>query len=955
MKRLWALLVWILATLLLLVACAPPAEAQVSFFGWRFEEMQPDIPNGGRANTITVHPANDDVMLVTTESGGLFRTTDRGATWTHVDGLPAYLTNAVAYVPDDPDVVILTTLEDFRTANGGGIWRSVDGGLHWMHVTPGPPQPPGVPDRLSAYEISIAPDTGKIHVGHNWGLSISSDQGLTWTHVDPFGSGDRRVFSVLAQPGGRIIAAGPAGVRRSPDGGATWLAATTGPGEIWDLHALGGSPFDPRTAYAVNGNTQLFFTMDAGDTWTRIPAAPGGGGGCGGITFVKAIGHTFGFPPFPPQNALRLWFGNRCGLSTLDATPVGFTPHFTYGGSWTNRAIDHSDTRDLAFTNAKEPLLLGTDGGLHHTADGGMHWTFTGGGRDGFNALQITEVKGQWINNIGRYDLYFGTQDNNLYASSDNGATWINPWCCEGFFIERTPRVDQAVDSKITFRACGGCDHFLADPLFTNVTLWPDPPAPGGTPKIVNRSFYVQGIEADGIFQKGMAQTPNLGMSWSQYAEIPEDRRDLSKLAIPGTFQPVLYQSIRTGWDAAGNFEVNTLARVVKRLLASGANVFYPAHNNFGGLGIKPTMWAWYQVFGVDSGNSTHVIAPDVVNQRMMETWDGGENWTEIPGLTSMVTSGGAFLFRRGIFPFASAVSFSPNDPNMVAVGTLNNGVFVSGDRGATWTKVPDSEGATDLTSIEWKTGNEAVISSYGRGLWRLTWGLVRPFPDVDSFCDDRCTIDPFPPFEDPPSFDEALLVFAGRIQGARFADGALRELFVSPGSSVVFFTDAGKVAEVTITESMKEVGWGDLEPPQPRDGQQLVGLGLSGWKPAAAMHTEGDLALYEPTKEEREQVDIPMSEESPTKGRPYIELSNTVSAGDALEIRARDFPANTDVEIVVDDRVMEKTRVPGDGVLVTSLPAPPEHGLHVLTIRDAQTRTILDGANFLVQHEDEF
>ena len=963
MKRTSARVFSILATLVLLLSSAPLAVAgSIGFFGWRFSEFQPDIPNGGRANTIAVHPTNSDIMLVASETGGLFRTTNGGARWTHIDGLPTYNTNAVAYVPADPNVVILTAGEDFRATNGGGIWRSTNGGINWTQVPP-PSPPTGVTDRLSAWEIAIAPDTGKIYVAHAYGVSMSTDRGVTWTHVRPITSGDRRVFSVVAQRGNRVIIGGPAGIRRSLDAGVTWSAPTTGPGGIADMHALGGSPTDPSTAYVVNGNTELFVTENSGNTWFRIMGAPTGGGGCGGIAFIKPIGFSIErLPPgSEPFRSLRLWFGNRCGLSTLNATPVPATPRFTYGGAWTNRNMDHGDTRDLAFDRFRAPLLLGTDGGLHNTADFGMNWTFVGGGRNGFNALQITEVKGQWITDISRHDLYFGTQDNSLFASGDNGATWINPVCCEGFFIEREHRVATSANSKITFVACAGCGDFMTDPLFTGFAGWPDATSPpAGNPKIISRNVYVQGVETGGAFTKGMARTTNLGGAWNQYANIAEDRRDLPKLAIPGAVRPVVYQSIRTGWNGAGGFEVNTLARVVKNAIGSGATVGYPTNTNFGGLGINPTMFAWYQVFGVDPGSTMHVIAPDVVNQKMMETWDGGNTWTEIAGLASMITDSGTFLFRRWIFPFASAVSFSPDDPNMVAIGTWQNGVFVSGDRGVTWQRVPNSQRATYITSIEWKSAGTAIVSSYGRGLWWMSWGLIRPFLDFETIC-LRCILDPFPPFEDPQiRIDESVLVFGGRIQGARLADGVLEQLFVSPGSSVVFFTDAKEPAEVKVTETEKEMGFGDAKAPRPSNpNAQLVGIGLSGGKAARGVYSEKPLVLYEPTEKDQ-QVDVQMREDSPTKGQPYIELNvskggtNSVGPGEPIEILARNLPRNMDIEIAIDDVTVEKTRVNDNGVLQMRVIAPRTFGLHSITIREAQSRRVIDGAMFLVKTVDE-
>src|SRR5690242_9112328 len=40
---------------------------------WTVSEFQPDVPNGGRANTISVHPTDNKQMIVASETGGLFR------------------------------------------------------------------------------------------------------------------------------------------------------------------------------------------------------------------------------------------------------------------------------------------------------------------------------------------------------------------------------------------------------------------------------------------------------------------------------------------------------------------------------------------------------------------------------------------------------------------------------------------------------------------------------------------------------------------------------------------------------------------------------------------------------------------------------------------------------------------------------------------------------------------
>lgn len=943
-------------------AIAPQsAQCQWVFFGWKLAEHQPNIPNGGRASTLTVNPLNNSHIIVATESGGLFRSTNGGVKWKHIDALQEFFTNAVAFLPHDTSIVIATAAEDLRVVNGGGIWRSTNSGASWTQMA-GPPVPAGAQSRLSAFEIAIAPDNGTIYVGTQFGLSISTDNGATWTHADPFGF-HQRVISVVAQSGGRVIVGGSPGIRRSDDGGTTWLSTASTPGPVVDMHALGANPNSRDQAYAVNSSTQLYFTENGGNNWTQIASAPGGGGGCGGIAFVKAIGRRTIVSPFSPRprRSIAIYAGNRCGVSRLIANEILSSNRYDYSGTWTNLSLDHSDTRDLVFNRFRTPMLLGTDGGLHNTTDAGATWKFVGGGVNGFNALQITEVRGQWINSPSAYHLYFGTQDNNLYASSDIGASWKNGICCEGFFIEMLRRVATASDSHINFTTCGACVNLFTDTMFTNVRNWPNATSPAvANPVTLTSTLSIQGVDSGGVFLKGYGSTSNLGVNWARYATMQEAQRDIPKRTA-SWFLPVAYQAIRTGFDATRNFEIVHLARITRRFLGSGASVTFPLMNNFGGLGINPTMFAWYQVIGVDPGNSRHLIAPDVVNEKMMETWDGGDNWTEIPNLTSMVTDGGNLQFRRWVFPQASAVGFSSDDPNMVAVGTWQGGVFISGDRGATWRKVPGSEAVTYVTSIAWRTPRDAIVSTYGRGLWRITWGLIRPFPDFVRYCRLPCMIRPFVERFDPADpFRFGVLVQGGEIRGARAAGGVLRELFVSPGSAVTFFSDSRKSTDIVVAETRRVIGFTGVKATQTR-GQVIVGLAMGEkGNVIGAAYSPRQLAMYEPTDNEQNQdKQEPRRQDSPTAGKPYIELvlpsgaANTVDPGAQITMTGRNLPRVT-LEIEVDSVVVSKVRVNEKGDLKFTFRAPLEFGLHRVLVRDAETRKVIDGVMFIVRHNDE-
>jgi sortilin (neurotensin receptor 3) len=134
-----------------LAASVDQVRSQSIFAKWTVSEFQPDIQRGGRANTFAVHPSNDDIVFVASETGGLFRSNDRGVRWRHVDNLPSFKTNSVAFVPSNPDTVIVTTSDDFKVNGGGGVWRSTDGGASWTQAAIA--FPAGVAGRLSGSEV----------------------------------------------------------------------------------------------------------------------------------------------------------------------------------------------------------------------------------------------------------------------------------------------------------------------------------------------------------------------------------------------------------------------------------------------------------------------------------------------------------------------------------------------------------------------------------------------------------------------------------------------------------------------------------------------------------------------------------------------------------------------------------------------------------------------------------
>ena len=142
-----------LAAVLLLIwlcACAGPVQP-----------MQPNVANGGRAVAIAVKPTDSTHIMVASETGGLFRTTNRGVDWQQVSGSTNFGYADVLYVPGQADTIVAAAQQDMHTVSGGGIWRSTDGGTTWNRATITPPTA-DCTNNLGAFAVASEAGTSRL-------------------------------------------------------------------------------------------------------------------------------------------------------------------------------------------------------------------------------------------------------------------------------------------------------------------------------------------------------------------------------------------------------------------------------------------------------------------------------------------------------------------------------------------------------------------------------------------------------------------------------------------------------------------------------------------------------------------------------------------------------------------------------------------------------------------------
>jgi photosystem II stability/assembly factor-like uncharacterized protein len=210
------------------------------------------------------------------EERGVFRTTDGGATWQKV----LYKDNKtgaidVVFDPDNSNTLFASLWEVYRNpwslnsgGPGSGLYKSTDGGSTWTHIQ-GHGLPAGIMGRIGV-SVSGA-DSNKVYAmveSKEGGLYRSDDGGDNWIRMNEDGRLRQRAWyfsHIFADPkAADTVYVLNTGMFRSTDGGRTFglLPAPHG-----DHHGLWIDPDNPD--HLINGNDGgATVSLDGGRTWS---------------------------------------------------------------------------------------------------------------------------------------------------------------------------------------------------------------------------------------------------------------------------------------------------------------------------------------------------------------------------------------------------------------------------------------------------------------------------------------------------------------------------------------------------------------------------------------------------------------------------------------------------------------------------------------------------------------
>ena len=235
--------------------------------------------DGQPGNTVRTLAAIGNTLLVATDGGGVFRSTDSGAKWTAVNtGLPNLYIFSLA---TNGSMLIFCWIR-VSIGRGGGIFKSADSGASWTATG----------FSWGGVNALAATSNGTIfaaYVSQYIGVFRSLDTEATWTAVMTNVNSGTTYMTVVATSGGYVFAGGDyyvfsvsnpptysyAGVYRSVNNGDAWTAINNGltltsTSYLSSFVASGSNVFvgiDDEGNLSKGG---VFLTTSNGDTWSSV-------------------------------------------------------------------------------------------------------------------------------------------------------------------------------------------------------------------------------------------------------------------------------------------------------------------------------------------------------------------------------------------------------------------------------------------------------------------------------------------------------------------------------------------------------------------------------------------------------------------------------------------------------------------------------------------------------------
>jgi hypothetical protein len=694
---------------------------------------------GGRTRALAFDTRNENILLAGGVAGGMWRSTDQGATWIRVTtNMQHPSVTDIEQDPINPDTWYYSTGErSGNSASGGGaffqgngIYKSTDNGLTWnvLSATQNP-TPQSFDNHFDLiWELAINPVNSDIYAGTFNGVYRSQDGGATWAEILP-GDFDTRSHIEVTSTGILYAAIGTTNAAAGEEG--VWRSTTGDAGDWVDIRdASFPAAFGRTTLSIAPSNENIMYVVTQDGNILKYTYLSGDGTGTGGTwdnrsANTPAFGAPVGdfnsqggydlFIRVHPTNPDMVYVGGTNIYRSTDGFVTSGNTEWIAGYSPVNNistyAGQHPDEHRLVFFNSDpNKAMSASDGGISitnditasNTANEPVDWTFL---NNGYYTTQPYALA------LGpQNQMMAGFQDNSTWFVNQNSATadWTDIFSGDGAYCQfnndGTQRYVSSQGGRMFRVAFASADSDVP----TNFTeVRPENGSQFITPferdPVDDEIMYFAG--GTGLWVTTNASTTGTG-GWNRINTLG----DITTIGVSTSPANVAY--IGNGSGSVIRIDDATGAATATDISAGLATT-----GNISSIDVDPY-----------DANHILVAISNYNIPSLFESTDGGATWTDVGGNLEENVDG------SGVGPSVQWVEqlgfrdiyFVGTSTGVYSTKTLNGAATV-------WTNIPEI-GNVPTPQIRIRNSNNGddniglvAIATHGNGLYSGTFEITQP------------------------------------------------------------------------------------------------------------------------------------------------------------------------------------------------------------------------------------
>lgn len=682
---------------------------------------------GGRIHDVEALPDDPSTILLGSASGGLWKTTNRGHTWTNVFAdKPVSTFGDIAISRSDPDVVYAGTGEQQNrqsSSYGNGVYRSDDRGDTWRHL--------GLEETRHTGRIVVHPTDADIvwvgALGNLWeasedrGVYKSTDGGDTWDKVlyvdehtgvidmavdptDPdvvYAATYQRLRRAWGFNGG-----GPgSGIWKSTDGGETWDELENGlPSGDKGRIGIAVAESNPRVVMALvetadDETTGVYRSEDAGMSWEMVNDQN-----------IRPMYYSHIFID-PSDDEVVYTLATRSYVSDDGGrtfSQIALAPTYDVGV--------HADHHGL-WINPRDPehLYLVGDAGMHESYDRGINFRR-------MNNFPIAQFYAITVDMQDPYWVYGGLQDNHSFFGPSETRRWTgivnDDWMQNGFGDGMYWQVDPT-DARYAYGSSNGGSYFRYDAQ-TGDMVDISPQEPLGEEYRFDWTSPMMLSEHDPsvLYVAGnrLFISHDKGGTWRRTEDLSRaiDRDTLSLMGVEGGDIGISRNDGTGSFGEAVTLDESPLDAAVLWVGFDDGNLQL---SRDGGD-------TWTEVSGnvpvADGTYVSRITASAFDRATAYAAFDGHRDGDFRPWLFKTTDFGRTWEPLHGTLPGMGVVNDvveHPDNPDLLFLGTEHH-AFASTDGGATWAQIPNLPTTHYDDILVHPREKDLVLGTHGQGIW---------------------------------------------------------------------------------------------------------------------------------------------------------------------------------------------------------------------------------------------